>query len=320
MGEKPGGLKERAMRGLYDGIEEVAFKPTAGGYVFQANNRWLFGPKQRFLVNEAQKAEIAACIRVTMKRIKPFVFASAVAIPLLLIAGIFAFVFTSGSLAVVEVSATGETASHTQWLHPNGATVVISDKSGAGATVRLSGLPGDAATATVTGKSTEGKPGGSTVVAFGQGGVTININDGDGRIARMAKLTASRGAPSDVTSLFAFVLFFALFAPYLAGLHVYGMRRLRPLLAGLPRTTERITVGEISARFATKSSNKLLILMGVAAAAAVVANATIFIDAYTSHRPLDVLPLVMGLGGGSISMIGFSYLMLLKFKSMRTAA
>ena len=27
------------MAGLYDGLEEVAFKRTEGGYVFQANNR-----------------------------------------------------------------------------------------------------------------------------------------------------------------------------------------------------------------------------------------------------------------------------------------
>jgi hypothetical protein len=62
------------MAGLYDGLEEVAFKRTEGGYVFQANNRFLIGPRRRFLVNEAQKADIAACMRETLRRIKPFVF------------------------------------------------------------------------------------------------------------------------------------------------------------------------------------------------------------------------------------------------------
>ena len=33
------------MAGLYDGLEEVAFKRTEGGYVFQANNRFLIGPQ-----------------------------------------------------------------------------------------------------------------------------------------------------------------------------------------------------------------------------------------------------------------------------------
>ena len=62
------------MAGLYDGLEEVAFKRTEGGYVFQTNNRFLIGPRRRFLVNEAQKADIAACMRETLRRIKPFVF------------------------------------------------------------------------------------------------------------------------------------------------------------------------------------------------------------------------------------------------------
>jgi hypothetical protein len=53
------------MAGLYDGLEEVAFKRVAGGYLFQANNPYFFGPKQRYLVNETQKAEIAPCLRET---------------------------------------------------------------------------------------------------------------------------------------------------------------------------------------------------------------------------------------------------------------
>jgi hypothetical protein len=43
--------------------EETSFRPTAGGYVFQTPNPWLLGPSRRYLVNEAQKAEIAACLR-----------------------------------------------------------------------------------------------------------------------------------------------------------------------------------------------------------------------------------------------------------------
>ena len=46
------------MAGLYDGIEEAGFKRIDGGYVFQSRNPWFFGPSHRYLVDEAQKAEI----------------------------------------------------------------------------------------------------------------------------------------------------------------------------------------------------------------------------------------------------------------------
>ena len=69
------------MAGLYDGLEEVAFKRTEGGYVFQTNKRFLIGSRRRFLVNEAQKADIAACMRETLRRIKPFVFVMMAALP-----------------------------------------------------------------------------------------------------------------------------------------------------------------------------------------------------------------------------------------------
>jgi hypothetical protein len=47
----------------YEGAEEAAFKPIPGGYVAQLPSSKLFGRSQRYLVNEAQKAEIAAALR-----------------------------------------------------------------------------------------------------------------------------------------------------------------------------------------------------------------------------------------------------------------
>ena len=41
----------------------VIFKPVPGGYVYRAPNSWLFGPRDHYLVNEAQKAEILAMFR-----------------------------------------------------------------------------------------------------------------------------------------------------------------------------------------------------------------------------------------------------------------
>ena len=45
------------MAGLYDGLEEVAFKPVAGGFVFQTSNPWLIGRQRRYFVNETQKVD-----------------------------------------------------------------------------------------------------------------------------------------------------------------------------------------------------------------------------------------------------------------------
>ena len=43
-------------------IEAVLFKEVGGGYVFQAPNPWVFGPRSRYLVTAAQKAERLAII------------------------------------------------------------------------------------------------------------------------------------------------------------------------------------------------------------------------------------------------------------------
>ena len=47
----------------YDGAEESAFKPVAGGYVAQLPSSRLIGRPRYYLVNEAQKAEIATVLR-----------------------------------------------------------------------------------------------------------------------------------------------------------------------------------------------------------------------------------------------------------------
>jgi hypothetical protein len=92
------------MAGLYDGIKETAFKRIAGGYVSESRNPWLFGPSHRHLVDEAQKAEIAGCIRDTLKRIKPYAFVAAGVIPVVLGACIFWLVMLLISTAMCAVS------------------------------------------------------------------------------------------------------------------------------------------------------------------------------------------------------------------------
>ena len=40
----------------------VVFKPVSGGYVYRAPNAWLFGTRDHYLANDAQKGEILAAI------------------------------------------------------------------------------------------------------------------------------------------------------------------------------------------------------------------------------------------------------------------
>ena len=51
------------MAGWLEGIEESAFKPVPGGYIFQSPNPWLFARPNYYLVNDAQKAVIGECLR-----------------------------------------------------------------------------------------------------------------------------------------------------------------------------------------------------------------------------------------------------------------
>jgi len=78
--------------GLYDGLEETAFKQVAGGYVFQTNNLWVIGPRRRYFVNEAQKAEIAERMRQIMGELKPFIIVSLIVLPLVTVAAAFWFI------------------------------------------------------------------------------------------------------------------------------------------------------------------------------------------------------------------------------------
>jgi hypothetical protein len=51
---------------MWDGLngadERVAFKRTAGGYVFRAPSRWLIGPARHYLVDGARKDEIVLAL------------------------------------------------------------------------------------------------------------------------------------------------------------------------------------------------------------------------------------------------------------------
>ncbi|HEY6259035.1 MAG TPA: hypothetical protein VIY51_24930 [Xanthobacteraceae bacterium] len=51
------------MPSIFDRAVETSFKPTEGGYEFRCATPWLLGSWRRYLVNEAQKASLAAYLR-----------------------------------------------------------------------------------------------------------------------------------------------------------------------------------------------------------------------------------------------------------------
>jgi hypothetical protein len=250
------------MAGLYDGLEDVAFKRTEGGYVFQTNNRFLIGPRRRFLVNEAQKADIAACMRETLRRIKPFVFLMMAALPAAIVGLIYWFVATSATLTVIVVDSGGKTEIHEQAIGRHGATGTLAGADGSSAAYRVSGPPGAGATVTTTAITASGKVGATSVVPFDAAGTIINMADAKKRIVRSAKLIGRTGPTRTAAALFAAGVSLGLIGLYIAAIHIYSMARLNPLLAGLPRTNERIGMREGFDRFAAKVSIKLLAVMG----------------------------------------------------------
>jgi hypothetical protein len=70
------------MSSWYEGAPGAAFKPVAGGYLFQSRNPWLIGPSRRYLVTEAQKAEIVAQLLGSVRRARPWMIPISLAISL----------------------------------------------------------------------------------------------------------------------------------------------------------------------------------------------------------------------------------------------
>ncbi len=282
------------MAGLYDGLEEVAFKRVAGGYLFQANNPYFFGPKQRYLVNETQKAQIAACLRETLRRIKPSVFVAMVLIPAILIGSIFWFATRGGTLNVTIVESDGRTTTYSQPIGPDGSNGTLPGADGSSINFHFSSLPVGSSKVTFNSLAATGKAGTPIIVRFDAGGTTINITDGKNHIVRTARLVGRAGGALGATTLFGVLVSLGLFALYLGLIHAYSMSRLRPLLVGLPPSDERIRAWEGVERFAAKISNKLLALMGFGAVMAFAGNALLVTAALISHRSIDNPSFVIG--------------------------
>jgi hypothetical protein len=207
------------MAGLYDGMEEPAFKRVEGGYVFQARNPWFFGRSRHYLVNEAQKAEIAACLRATLRRLTPWVFVAMVVLPLLIGGGVF------------------------------------------------------------------------LLVSLGR-----------------------------ATFINTFALMLAVFVPYIAWTHIYTMRRLRPLIADLPRTNQRITLREGTSNLVVHMSFKFRLLMLCAAIMSVIGSLMILAGAFIDgHFLRSLISAAPGMILGGLAAVYLGKAMINSARSRRAA-
>ncbi len=210
------------MAGLYDGLEETAFKRVAGGYVFQTYNPWVVGPKRRYFVNEAQKGRIAECMRQIMGELKPFIIVSAVVLPLLTLAATFWFI--------------------------------------------------------------------------------IGLR-----------------APLGTVYLYMGLLLLGIFLPYFAIIHAYRIGRLHPLIAGLPRSDERITWREGTETFAANVSSKFLLILFVAPVI-IFGNAAMNLAvAIVEDRPIPLMDVLM-MAFGVLMAAYVTYLLILREKGKRRAS
>lgn len=301
------------MAGLYDGIEDVAFKKIEGGYVFQTSNPWLIGPRRCYFVDAEQKAAIAECIRETLRRIKPFALAAAIVIPLVILGGTLWLAFRDTTLRVTVTSATGQASVSELPIDRSGGGGELAGVGGAKVLFHVSGPPGEGATITYTPVNPEGKSGAPVSVPFGKEGARLNLTDDHGRIVNSAVLYGRAGATRGAIFLYAALITAATFAPYFALVRIYQYRKLRPFIAGLPRSTARIGFAEQSQSFANKASTTLLAIMGIGTAAACVGNGAAIVSAVLSHQPL-----ADWLGNGAVLILAgpaaayFAYLIVLR--------
>ena len=135
------------MAGLYDGVEEIGFHRVSGGYLFQPANSWPFGPRPCYFVNEEQKRAIAACIRETLRRMKPFAYAAAVVIPILLVGGTLLLALSGNVTRVIIIDAQGAQSHHSEMMESSGADGEVQGASGTKIVFHVSGPPGDGARA-----------------------------------------------------------------------------------------------------------------------------------------------------------------------------
>ena len=185
----------------------------------------------------------------------------------------------------------------------------------------MSGFPGKDATITYTWVDATGKAGAPSSIPFGPAGMKVAIVDANHRAINSAVLVGRRGATPNAILLDAALLGLATFGPYFALMHLYSMRRLRPLLANLPRSYERVTLRDKSQSFASKVSFKLLMIMGIGSAAGCFANGMIIVTAMLEHRPLANPPVVwIAMAASALVTARIAYFMILRARLRRNVS
>ncbi|MFI4998119.1 MAG: hypothetical protein ACHQAQ_20330, partial [Hyphomicrobiales bacterium] len=103
-------------------------------------------------------------------------------------------------------------------------------------------------------------------------------------------------------------------------MHAYSMRRLRPLIAGLPRSSERITLGEGIEGFAAKASFGLLVVMGAGGAMGIVGSGMILADAILENRAIaNPQLMLLGMSASGLATAFVGYLLIVRAKRKRNA-
>jgi hypothetical protein len=311
------------MAGLYDGLEEVAFKPVAGGYVFQTSNPWLIGRKRRYFVNETQKAEITAGIRQIMRRMTPLVLVMAVLIPLVIVAAALWLAVggrpTATLTVVTEVDHTSRSTVATLPIDPTGATFSYTADPPAGSmavtAIHVSGPPGGSA---VAGFTVIDQTGQSTTYTqpFGPAGVKFTFSAPNGSAA--FTLIGQPGAPPSTIYLYTGVLGLGMFLSFIILMHAYRTRKLRPLIAGLPQSDERITWRENVEAFAAKVSLKLVLLLLVAGVVAFIGGAMHLATVILEDHPISKMDLIATAATGVMTAY-VAYLLVLRMRKRRAS-
>lgn len=224
-----------------------------------------------------------------------------------------------GTLNVIVTEAGGTTKTISLPFGANGALGTWPGDDGSLVEFKVSGPPGPSAIVSVVAFDKRGKAGTPCVMRFGAGGATINVVDPNGNTIRTIKLVGRSGPPPLEGMLLAALLSLALFGIYIALIQTYRVSRLEPLLAGLPRSNERIGIREGLQLYAANMSNKLLVIMGGSAAMMVAGEAANVAEAIFANRSIDTLPLIVTAFASAVLAGQAAYLAVLKLQKRRSA-
>ena len=300
------------MTGLYAGIDEAPFKRTAGGWVFQTHNKWLLGSRDRYFVTDAQKSEIAACLRSSIRRVSRYAVGYVLLMILLMGLGIAWLLSHYGSTISISSKDEAGEATTTQFVNATGAKGEFTS-GGVAFTYSADGPPGDGHKLSVNQLDASGKIAQTCVFPFAEGApTTVIVKDGvSGRVVRTIVLAGRFNPEGAHLGFWSALLGIVLLLPLLGMAHAYNYRKLRPLVLGLPRSEEKITWREGALSLARHASSKYLALMLFNALMGFLFIAT---RSFQGHPALDFVAVLVGVTS-MVKLVQFIYLTILRRKT-----